>query len=96
MFYKCKVKKALGKMALWLLPKRGLLRVGAKANVPLCGGKKLNKKMCGGKKKKYRRVGFECQPSYCPIVCFKSPIHLSNFVKRFCLYVVSFPLAANG
>jgi hypothetical protein len=40
MFYKCKVKKALGKMALWLLPKRGLLRVGAKANVPLCGGKK--------------------------------------------------------
>ena len=82
-------------MALWILPKRGLLCVGAKANVPLCGGKKLNKKMCGGENKKYRRVGFECQPSYCPIVCFKSPIHLSNFVKRFCLSVVSFPLAAN-
>jgi hypothetical protein len=27
-------------MALWILPKRGLLCVGAKANVPLCGGKK--------------------------------------------------------
>jgi hypothetical protein len=47
-------------MALWILPKRGLLCVGAKANVPLCGGKKLNKKMCGGEKKKYRRVGKVC------------------------------------
>ena len=35
----------MGKIALWILPKRGLLCVGAKANVPLCGGKKLNKKM---------------------------------------------------
>ncbi len=43
-------------MALWLLPKRGLLRVGAKANVPLCGGKKMNKKMCGGEKRKNTEV----------------------------------------
>jgi hypothetical protein len=55
MFYKCKVKKALGKMALWLLPKRGLLRVGAKANVPLCGGKKMNKKCAVGKKEKIQK-----------------------------------------
>ena len=67
MFYKCKVKKALGKMALWLLPKRGLLRVGAKANVPLCGGKKMNKKCAVGKKKKYRRVSKECRLTRCPV-----------------------------
>jgi len=42
-------------MALWILPKRGLLCVGAKANVPLCGGKKLNKKMCGGGKEKIQK-----------------------------------------
>ena len=54
-------------MALWLLPKRGLLRVGAKANVPLCGGKKMNKKCAVGKKKKYRRVSKECRLTRCPV-----------------------------
>ena len=38
-------------MALWLLPKRRFLCVGAKANVPLCGGKKMNKKCAVGKRK---------------------------------------------
>jgi len=64
-------------MALWILPKRGLLCVGAKANVPLCGGKKLNKKMCGGEKKKYRRVGKVCRLSSCPFVIWSVCLCLS-------------------
>ncbi len=60
--------------------------------------------MCGGENKKYRRVGYVCQPTECPIVCFKRPVHLSNFVKRFRLSVrvclpwqgCFFTLAANG
>ena len=54
-------------MALWLLPKRRFLCVGAKANVPLCGGKKMNKKCAVGKKKKYTRVSKECRLTRCPI-----------------------------
>lgn len=64
-------------MALWILPKRGLLCVGAKANVPLCGGKKLNKKMCGREKKKYRRVGKVCRLSSCPFVIWSVCLCLS-------------------
>ena len=104
MFYKCKVKKALGKMALWILPKRGLLCVGAKANVPLCGGKKLNKKMCGGEKKKYRRVGKVCRLSSCPFVIWSVCLCLSVkmvYASLVCLTVTVrvarsvFTLAAN-
>lgn len=51
--------------------------VGAKANVPLCGGKKLNKKMCGGEKKKYRRVGKVCRLSSCPFVIWSVCLCLS-------------------
>lgn len=54
-------------MALWLLPKRRFLCVGAKANVPLCGGKKMNKKCAVGKKKKYTRVSKECRLTRCPV-----------------------------
>jgi hypothetical protein len=104
MFYKCKVKKALGKMALWLLPKRGLLRVGAKANVPLCGGKKMNKKCAVGKKKKYRRVSKECRLTRCPVsiwsvfVCLSvKMVYFSCPSVRYCQVArSSVTLAANG
>ena len=104
MFYKCKVKKALGKMALWLLPKRGLLRVGAKANVPLCGGKKMNKKCAVGKKKKYRRVSKECRLTRCPVsiwsvfVCLSvKMVYFSCPSVRYCQVARStVTLAANG
>lgn len=66
-------------MALWLLPKRGLLRVGAKANVPLCGGKKMNKKCAVGKKKKYRSVGKECRLTRCPVSIWS--VFVCLFVK---------------
>ena len=91
-------------MALWILPKRGLLCVGAKANVPLCGGKKLNKKMCGGKKKKYRRVGKVCRLSSCPFVIWSVCLCLSVkmvYASLVCLTVTVrvarsvFTLAAN-
>ena len=90
-------------MALWILPKRGLLCVGAKANVPLCGGKKLNKKMCGGEKKKYRRVGKVCRISSCPFVIWSVCLCLSVkmvYASLVCLSVTvrvvrSFTLAAN-
>ncbi|ATA73110.1 hypothetical protein CGC49_07385 [Capnocytophaga sp. H4358] len=77
MFINAKLKKRWEKMALWILPKRGLLCVGAKANVPLCGGKKLNKKMCGREKKKYRRVGKVCRLSSCPFVIWSVCLCLS-------------------
>ena len=104
MFYKCKVKKALGKMALWLLPKRGLLRVGAKANVPLCGGKKMNKKCAVGKKKKYRRVSKECRLTRCPVsiwsvfVCLSvKMVYFSCPSVRYCQVArSSVTLAANN
>jgi hypothetical protein len=92
-------------MALWILPKRGLLCVGAKANVPLCGGKKLNKKMCGGEKKKYRRVGKVCRLSSCPFVIWSVCLCLSVkmvYASLVCLTVTVrvarsvFTLAANG
>ena len=91
-------------MALWILPKRGLLCVGAKANVPLCGGKKLNKKMCGGEKKKYRRVGKVCRLSSCPFVIWSVCLCLSVkmvYASLVCLTVTVrvsrsvFTLAAN-
>jgi len=91
-------------MALWILPKRGLLCVGAKANVPLCGGKKLNKKMCGGEKKKYRRVGKVCRLSSCPFVIWSVCLCLSVkmvYASLVCLSVTVrvarsvFTLAAN-
>jgi len=78
-------------MALWLLPKRGLLRVGAKANVPLCGGKKMNKKCAVGKKKKYRSVGKECRLTRCPVsiwsvfVCLSvKMVYFSCLSVRYC------------
>src|SRR5690606_25001623 len=92
-------------MALWILPKRGLLCVGAKANVPLCGGKKLNKKMCGREKKKYRRVGKVCRLSSCPFVIWSVCLCLSVkmvYASLVCLTVTVrvarsvFTLAANG
>lgn len=92
-------------MALWILPKRGLLCVGAKANVPLCGGKKLNKKMCGGEKKKYRRVGKVCRLSSCPFVIWSVCLCLSVkmvYASLVCPSVTVrvarsvFTLAANG
>jgi hypothetical protein len=93
-------------MALWILPKRGLLCVGAKANVPLCGGKKLNKKMCGGEKKKYRRVGKVCRLSSCPFVIWSVCLCLSVkmvYASLVCLTVTVrvarsnvFTLAANA
>ena len=91
-------------MALWILPKRGLLCVGAKANVPLCGGKKLNKKMCGREKKKYRRVGKVCRLSSCPFVIWSVCLCLSVkmvYASLVCLTVTVrvarsvFTLAAN-
>jgi hypothetical protein len=104
MFYKCKVKKALGKMALWLLPKRRFLCVGAKANVPLCGGKKMNKKCAVGKKKKYTRVSKECRLTRCPVsiwsvfVCLSvKMVYFSCPSVRYCQVArSSVTLAANG
>lgn len=103
MFYKCKVKKALGKMALWLLPKRRFLCVGAKANVPLCGGKKMNKKCAVGKKKKYTRVSKECRLTRCPVsiwsvfVCLSvKMVYFSCPSVRYCQVArSSFTLAYN-
>lgn len=91
-------------MALWLLPKRGLLRVGAKANVPLCGGKKMNKKCAVGKKKKYRRVSKECRLTRCPVsiwsvfVCLSvKMVYFSCPSVRYCQVArSSVTLAANG
>jgi len=91
-------------MALWLLPKRGLLRVGAKANVPLCGGKKMNKKCAVGKKKKYRRVSKECRLTRCPVsiwsvfVCLSvKMVYFSCLSVRYCQVArSSVTLAANG
>ena len=90
-------------MALWILPKRGLLCVGAKANVPLCGGKKLNKKMCGGEKKKHRGFGKLCRISSCPFVIWSVCLCLSVkmvYASLVCLSVTvrvvrSFTLVAN-
>ena len=91
-------------MALWLLPKRGLLRVGAKANVPLCGGKKMNKKCAVGKKKKYTRVSKECRLTRCPVsiwsvfVCLSvKMVYFSCPSVRYCQVArSSVTLAANG
>lgn len=91
-------------MALWLLPKRGLLRVGAKANVPLCGGKKMNKKCAVGKKKKYRRVSKECRLTRCPVsiwsvfVCLSvKMVYFSCPSVRYCQVArSSVTLAANS
>ena len=90
-------------MALWLLPKRGLLRVGAKANVPLCGGKKMNKKCAVGKKKKYTRVSKECRLTRCPVsiwsvfVCLSvKMVYFSCPTVRYCQVArSSVTLAAN-
>lgn len=91
-------------MALWLLPKRRFLCVGAKANVPLCGGKKMNKKCAVGKKKKYRRVSKECRLTRCPVsiwsvfVCLSvKMVYFSCPSVRYCQVArSSVTLAANG
>jgi len=91
-------------MALWLLPKRRFLCVGAKANVPLCGGKKMNKKCAVGKKKKYTRVSKECRLTRCPVsiwsvfVCLSvKMVYFSCPSVRYCQVArSSVTLAANG